>query len=346
MGVILIHESFNVYTKILGDKLNNSITLSLKPPLLDDILFLDGVTRAGKFMLGKVVSNFERMDYFHYVAILEHLPLLAYNNILDRQSTLSMMQLYLNQFGYDRMIGRGLNCRPDDSSSILNATDSKEYFERMKQPAYIEAVNSFKAKSRLLPFLIHDCLSHYSLFKDAFPKMKMINIQRHPVDLVHSWYKRGWGRRLGVDPLAFTPMFSRNGVPHSWFATHWDVPLYEDMAEIDRVTRSIVTLARLDQKSLVSHGKDSGLLVVCYEHIFCEPFTVLKEISKFVERVPLPNMDAVLTREEIPAKSDLKEDRQLKFVEIKKKSSTRFLNDLIQTSREYEEKWNLNPIYY
>ena len=40
-------------------------SLAKRPDLLSKVLFLDGlVGRAGKFLLGKVVSNYLRVEYF------------------------------------------------------------------------------------------------------------------------------------------------------------------------------------------------------------------------------------------------------------------------------------------
>ncbi|SVE29509.1 uncharacterized protein METZ01_LOCUS482363, partial [marine metagenome] len=52
------------------------IKLSSKKDLYNQVLFLDGVGRAGKFLLGKICSNFERVETFQYVESLEHIPIL------------------------------------------------------------------------------------------------------------------------------------------------------------------------------------------------------------------------------------------------------------------------------
>ena len=41
-------------------------------------------------------------------------------------------------------------------------------------------------------YMFHNALWHAKYIK-AFPDIKIIHIDRHPVDLVYSWYKRGYG---------------------------------------------------------------------------------------------------------------------------------------------------------
>ena len=47
------------------------IELALKRFLYSQVLFLDGMTRAGKFLLGKICSNFNRIEHFQVVPSLE-----------------------------------------------------------------------------------------------------------------------------------------------------------------------------------------------------------------------------------------------------------------------------------
>ena len=82
-----------------------------KKALYNQVLFLDGVGRAGKFLLGKVCSNFERVETFQYVESLEHIPILNSLNLIERSAAISMMQLILDSSIYNLAIGRGLNLR-------------------------------------------------------------------------------------------------------------------------------------------------------------------------------------------------------------------------------------------
>ena len=51
--------------------------------LCPDILLIDGLGRAGKQLVGKLVSNFERVDSIQYSAALEQFPILVFLGRID-----------------------------------------------------------------------------------------------------------------------------------------------------------------------------------------------------------------------------------------------------------------------
>ena len=65
-----------------------NVQLANKPNLVKNILFLSGMGRAGKFLLGKIVSNFQRVEYFKFVSLIEQLPQLHDLKCMDRKSTI------------------------------------------------------------------------------------------------------------------------------------------------------------------------------------------------------------------------------------------------------------------
>jgi len=37
------------------------------------------------------------------------------------------------------------------------------------------------------------------VFFEAFPDLRMVYARRNPIDLVYSWHKKDWGRRIGYE---------------------------------------------------------------------------------------------------------------------------------------------------
>ena len=110
-------------------------SLAKRPHLLSKVLFLDGlVGRAGKFLLGKVVSNYLRVEYFQFAEILEQIPVLQHLDCIERNAAMALLQLHVDINIYNRSVGRNLNLRLGDSSCIQNATDYQDYIQRTKDP--------------------------------------------------------------------------------------------------------------------------------------------------------------------------------------------------------------------
>ena len=318
-----------------------SVSNLSRPELITDkILYLDGLSRSGKFLLGKIVSNLRSIEYFQYEPILEHLPILNYLNIMSDIDAIAYFRLSLNMFVYNRSIGRNMNLRPDDGSCLRNSSEYKFLNDRMFKPDGLEALQVFNAEEKYSAFLIHECLPHIEFLINATPHMKMINIQRHPVDTAFSWCKKKWGERFGVDPLVFAPTVDFNEGSAPWFAEDWQEK-YLTSLPVDRVINSICALHQLEKNASFLPSLLENVLFISYEYLVFTPYDVICQMSDFLDAEPFPNMEEILLREGCFRPLDA-EERRKKFLVLGETASPDSIKKLIDISREYEAAWELS----
>ena len=321
------------------------IKLSSKKSLYNQVLFLDGMARAGKFLLGKICSHFERVEYFQNIPTLEHIPILNNFDLIEKSAAKSMMQVILDHAIYDMSIGRGLNQRSADSSSITHSFEYQHYLHRSNQQDGAEAISKIQEANRLPSFLIHNCLPFINFFFETFPYLQMVHIERHPIDLAHSWLLKGWGRRFGVDPLAFEPTIHGKDVPVPWHAKTWQAE-YGGMSEADRAIKSVCTIYRLSNEGFnnLNNKLQSKILKLSYEEFFSDPISVVNQLAGFLESQPSSHMKEVLKMQgcyrDIPIDS-----RKEKFKELSKQASSGIIEDLTKISLEYESVWRLETFF-
>jgi len=312
--------------------------------LLEKLVFLDGLTRAGKCFLGNIVSNFQKIEFFQFNPQIDHLPILNHLKCLDENVTISLLRLNVNMSVYHQAIGRSLNGRTLDSSSINHATDVHRYLERTKKPDGIVSINNLKTEGRIPSFLTHQCLPHIELFFKTFPNSLMINIKRHPIDVAHSWYKRGWGERFGIDPLAFNPVVHGQKRPIPWFAMDWSSE-YEEMEPVDRVIQSICTLSQLDMNAYHNTRFKDQILLISYEQIMSNPDLVIGEMCQFLDTEPLSNMQKVLEKQNCPRHLPL-EERKEKLIFLREHSNNQHVIDyFLETTIKYEKQLDLESCW-
>ena len=321
------------------------IKLLPKKTLYNQVLFLDGIARAGKFLLGNICSHIERVEYFQYIPTLELIPILDDFDLIEKNAAKSLMQITLDISIYYMSIGRGLNQRSTDGSSITNSLEYQHYLNRSNQQDGAEAISKIQEANRLPSFLVHNCLPFINFFFETFPYLQMVHIQRHPIDLAHSWLLRGWGRRFGVDPLAFAPTIQGKDGPIPTHAETWQVE-YGGMSEVDRAIKCVCTIYRLSDKSFnnLTDKLQSKILILSYEEFFSDPTSVVNQLADFLESQPSSHMKEVLKREGcykvIPIDS-----RKEKFKELSKLASSRIIEDLTKVSLEYESLWGLEKSF-
>lgn len=310
-----------------------------KAYLVDNVLFLNGITRAGKFLLGKVISVLERVEHFQYVSILEHLPFLVRLGFIEEEAAIASMRVNVDEHAYNMAIGRNLNFRFTDASSLYNAPDFDGYLSRSLSADIQLLLEKFKNSKRLPCFIIHESLQDIPLFYKAFPAIKIIDLNRHPVDLISSWFRRGWGHRHGEDPLSFAPVFDGVKGALPWYATSWKEE-YEAMSDADRVIKSVATLIEMGNKAYekLSAIEKQKILRITYEELVENTPAVVEKMSSFLDMPAKESLPIVMKREKIPRKISL-ESRREKLLELEQTASKDKIELLYDLSKRYEAEF-------
>ena len=318
----------------------------LKEALSPKLLLVDGLSRSGKMLIAKLVSPLQAVEYFQVAAAVDHIPIVWRLGQLDDDAAGAFLRLQLDYAIYDRVTGRNLNLRYDDSSSILKAPDYPRYAKRPLEPESPELYQRFNEEGRFPFFFTHEILPHIRLFFRVTDDLRVIEVERHPVDLVISWLRRGWGERWGVDPLALIPTAEHAGRPVPWFAVEW-ADDYLDMRPIDRVISGILTLDDLCRKTLdgLSAEQRRCIHLVAYDMIVTRPRETVEGISAFLETQPFDTLPALITRERLPGPPpSLERQKKLDVIQDTENADPGLATRLIEAGRDYEARWALEPL--
>lgn len=315
-------------------------------PLVKKLVLLDGFSRTGKFFVGKIVSNLKKMDYFQAVYALEQIPFSHRLNSITEDAAIALLRKIVDEHAYNIRIGRNLNFRYSDASSLYNSHEIDEYIRRsMNQFGEInltadKIIDSFWKGDRYSLFVVHEVLPNMQLFFKAYPGLKIIELVRHPVDVIHSWYLRGWGRRFGADPLSFTPAANGNKGPVPWHAYDWRDE-YEASCEADRVIKCIASLTEMCAQTYqsLSAKQKKQILFVRYENVVENTYTQIERICAFLNAQPSKGMPVIMAREKCPGKISLNE-RARKISDLKKNASKKAFALMMRLSKDYETKAN------
>lgn len=277
------------------------LAIAPRPRYVEEFVIADGITRAGKFMLGNVLSAFERVEFLQQAYLLDTIPYLHALGKVGTEAAAAILRTDVDFAVYNRIIGRNLNGRPHDLSCIERAPDVDRYRARAAEKDDTALTRSFFAEKRLPLFITHDALCHADFFFDVFPKVKMVVILRDPVALAESWRKRGWGKRFGTDPKSMDHALQGPSGPIPWYAAGWDRD-YHSLGELDRIVRCLETIVELQksQYAALPARLKSRVIFVSYEELCADPRPSVKRLSAFLGAAPLPELEGVLSRERLP----------------------------------------------
>ncbi|PIR93161.1 hypothetical protein COT99_02375 [Candidatus Falkowbacteria bacterium CG10_big_fil_rev_8_21_14_0_10_43_10] len=277
--------------------------LGRRRPLVKNLLLVDGISRAGKFLLTNILSGLDGIEPVQYNAVLEHVVRLRRFNLITIPAASELLHTEVDMACYGMLIGRNMNYRRSDKSSIFNNAKYKSYLSRLKEKDGSGVLDNFYGSGLYSLFIIHESLPNIKIFLDTFPQVKIIVIQRSPADLVYSWYKRKLGQRIGKDPLmGEIPLKGKKG-PLPWYIYDHQEEYYS-LSGINRVIFSISTLFKLYEAAynVLSPKNKKNILFVRYEDILSEPEAVIKTLARFLGKKILPVMKQVIKKEKLPNK--------------------------------------------
>lgn len=316
--------------------LHKRIRIGEKSPLVENLLIVEGITRTGKFLLANILNGFSTIEPPQYSALLEQIPFLKAFGLIEEQTAKQLIRCEIDMRCYEMLIGRNLNYRLSDKSSIFKIPNYQKFLERTKNPDGQIAVEKFYEQKSYSLFVLHEAMANIRIYFETFPKMKCISLVRNPLDLAYSWYKRGLGKRWGIDPLLFQVTFTKRDKVGSipWFAIGWE-DLYLNSSDVDRVILSIKSLVQMTQYGYKNLPRDfkKRILIVSFENLTNNPDEEIKRISKFLGKKTLPQMRTIIKRENLPVK--LERSKQEKLEEFKALANKKYLEELLDLPANY-----------
>ncbi|MBI3299560.1 MAG: sulfotransferase domain-containing protein [Elusimicrobia bacterium] len=301
---------------------------------------VDGITRAGKFLLGSVISAFEGLEFIQYSLAFETMLILHRLGKMDLDTLRALSHLEMDSMAFNMAIGRSLNGRQVDLSCINRAPDAASFLARAAVEDREELVRRFKEERRLPLHICHEGLPSAPVIFELFPKVRLVSILRDPAALAMSWFKRGWGRRSGAnDGQVFSLFFTAPGEPRPWWALDWQ----EDYAQLSEMERCVLSIAALQNEARrgfeAAGGAASGrVCFVRYDTLVEKPDAVLATMAGFLGRKPGPALSVIMTQQRLPGA--LPAGQRMKHLEaIAGLISPRYRPVLEQACAEYDGYW-------
>lgn len=297
--------------------MNSSIQLVMKTPP-KNLVVVTGLSRSGKSMLAPIVASLERSENLKMNYTLEQFPVLNQLGLISDHVAAYLMRYTVNFIIYDSMIGRNSNFRFSDWTSIWNSSDPRKYFKRLMSEEGDVVFDKIEKKNHLNVFMFHNALWHAEIFFHAFPELKMIHIERHPIDVIHSWFRRGYGSNFyAKDRSAIALISNSNNNSNSpYHAFGWEEE-YNELAEMDRIIRMINFIQGKHQEtySSLSKEKRDRIMTVNFERIVTNPNPVVGKICEFLETRETLHTSVVLKKQKCP-RTVSDQEKQMKYETI------------------------------
>ncbi len=311
-----------------------------REPFMTNLVIVTGLTSAGKSMLAPIVSSFKHSEKIMFNFSLEQYPMLNYVGKMTEETAIYLIRYAVDFMFYDNMIGRNANLRPFDETSIWNTGNPGKYFKRLFADEGTAVLDEIREKNPILVLAMHNAVWHSKIYFQAFPSLKMLHCQRHPIDIVHRWYKKGFGSSFYYKPRNGTLTFKWNNKIIPYHAFGWEEE-YTTLSEMDSIIHMIHNILLNHKRTFNSLSKKirKQILVIPFEKMVTKPKPFLKKICSFLNTKETLYTPIVLEKENVP-RDPQDESRKDKLNEIKKLASHDSFNLLMKMAKNYETSDN------
>lgn len=316
--------------------------------LFNRVVLVDGTAHSGKLLLGPILSTYKGVEIHKLETVFEHIAVLYHFKKMSLDAAVTLMRNYLDESFYNSIIGRNINFRPSDMSSVFNGKNQRRYLDRLFSEEGEAAVKRITDEKPVCQYLTHEILGFIEPCFEAFgDKLYIVEVIRHPVNMVDRWLNRGWGNdRFGLDPRSFIICFEHGGRQVPYFA-HSFRDHYHAMSDVERVIHCINSCNSQILRSFesLSAERKSRVLFVKFEELVTQSRPELDRIRDFLGLAEGDCLEEVMAEQRCPRVLDLSgRDAMMEKYLSAVPASTQDL--LVKMVRDYEnfDPYSFTPV--
>jgi hypothetical protein len=304
----------------------------------DNVIFISGIGRSGKSLLLPIVSSFQNAEKVNVNYFLELITGLHSTNEVSDDLAVYLLRSGMNIMVYDNAIGRNTNFRKNDYTSAWKFKEPIQYISRLAEEDGDRVFDKIEKENNIFPVMWHNGLWHAKILLDAFPKSKIIHVQRNPIDIVYSWMGKGYGgefytNKRSSDSLVYK--YQNEIIPH--FAIGWEDD-YINLSGVDRIIYMIDKIRKkhLDSFNGLSKLQKNQILFISFEKLTLSTSQVIPEVTNFLNTQVSEFTSKILLDERCPRKYD-PQSKMMKLNAIQAKVSKLSFELLMNMNKDFEE---------
>ena len=159
--------------------------LSRNKHLAEKVVFVDGLPGCGKTMVSQLISGLDRVELLSYAQDVEHICHLRFLGKISEDAAKTMIRMQTDIKLYNTMMGRDVNFRRTDLSSVYRNHNPGLYFERLFGPGDAEVPELIKRQKPILNIATHNMLGISTpIFQALNDRCLFIEVVRHPLYMI------------------------------------------------------------------------------------------------------------------------------------------------------------------
>jgi len=312
-----------------------------------DIVLIDGMMRQAKSLHGPLVSSFQRCEMWNISPFIDSISYLNYLKLINDNVAEELLTRELDQKFYYGLLGRNVNFRKKDVSSIWKFKKPLSYQKRLNIENEYEILNNYISKktNEIFVLMTHDFLANPKSLFTKFPKIRVLWSRRHPVFVTNSWYQKKWPSRIGKDKFSLALSFiGKEKKPLPWFMKNSSND-YLNANLKEKTVLSYHNILKLEKKSYAKFKNKIFIKPFFFESCVTNKNKYLDDLKVLIKTSSTKFTKDILIRERVPRNLTMQE-YQKKYNLIMKNISKKYQIMFVKEIENYENDFFLNEGFH
>ncbi|EKD71448.1 MAG: hypothetical protein ACD_46C00181G0013 [uncultured bacterium] len=304
--------------------------------LLNKLIIVDGIGKCGKSIMLDLISSFRSVEKKDFNPFLEYIGLAYKYNKISIDMATAILKTEMDSELYNNMIGRYINTRLSDDTSLYKYHSPAKYIERSLAQDGPVVSKKVLAENPIYLCWSHDLINKSDIIFHAFEsRLEWIYLNRRPIDIIYEWNKKNYSQRMSKDPteMQYSIKYQNTCVPE--VALGWEQE-FLDISPDERTVKMIHTYFKWNREALFKKQDYSNLHVINFEDLVTQPLREIEKLKQIIGNKPLPCIDKILLSANCPRIINEHEYEE-RETNIKKNISKKYADLISEIKLMYED---------
>lgn len=264
------------------------------------VLIIDGLPGCGKTMLSPIVSALDRVEKLTYAFEIENMCQLVDLGKMDEETAQTMVRIYTDLKLYNMMMGREVNFRMKDLSSVFMDGQPWRYVRRIFGPGDETVPDRVAQQRPILHLTTHQLLTiGHPVFKALQERLLLVDVVRHPLYMIKQQALNM--EKLIADVRFFNVHFEYKGKEIPCWTKGWE----DIFLNSNSVEKAVYSIVRMIQKTQISRDSlppelRKNILTVPFEDFVLSPWGYMEAITSRLETKIIPATLKMMRKQRVP----------------------------------------------
>ena len=270
--------------------------------LAEKIVIVDGQPGCGKTMLSPIVASLDRVELVSYAFEIEFICRLFSLKRIDGDAAIAMVRMLADHKLYQTMMGRDVNFRFSDLSSVFRDSNPWRYFKRIFRDGDMVIPKRIKRERPILNLTTHDLLGYSEpiiagLGSEAF----FVEVVRHPLYMIKQQYLNM--ERLVDNARDIQICVEHNGKQLPYFACGWEEQ-FSQLNDMEKAIFSMQMMGKQNKQKRKLWEENAGLsfITVPFERFVFDPLPYMEKIAHMLDTKMTRKTYRVMKKQNVPRK--------------------------------------------